>query len=74
MGAGRTFLGGWAVARGGRPHDGGASRSPNSSPKLGGQASTAAERREGARERHHGLAVGYGAAQTVNSTWYQRRN
>eukprot|EP01052_Picozoa_sp_SAG31_P021716 SAG31_NODE_1694_length_7509_cov_14.080432_1_plen_60_part_10 len=55
MGAGRTFLGGGAAARGGRPRDRGASRGANSSPNLGGQASTAAERREAEHERHHGL-------------------
>eukprot|EP01052_Picozoa_sp_SAG31_P066315 SAG31_NODE_25120_length_467_cov_1.543478_1_plen_123_part_00 len=55
MGAGRTFLGGWAAARGARPRDGGALRRPNSSPKLGGQALTAAEPREAEHERHHGL-------------------
>ena len=55
MGAGRTFLGGGAAARGARPLVAAASRRPISSPKLGGQALTAAERREPEHEWHHGL-------------------
>ena len=65
MGAGRTFLGGGAAARGTRPQILTAFTRPISSPKLGGQALTAAEHREVGHERCHGLQAVISAVPAV---------
>eukprot|EP01052_Picozoa_sp_SAG31_P041217 SAG31_NODE_6188_length_2131_cov_84.969980_2_plen_202_part_00 len=62
MGAGRTFLGGGAAARGARPLVAAASRRPISNSKLVGQALAAAEPHEGEHERGHGLQAVISAA------------